>query len=99
MLRSSLILAVAFIFTGPALASTFTVETATPVAENERIIAEKVVWSCEGTTCVAELDRKKVSVRSCKRIAKKVGEITAFTNVKSALTAEEIATCNEAAKR
>lgn len=99
MLRSTLILASALIFTGPALASTFTVETTAPIAENERIIAEKVVWSCENTTCVAELDRKNVSVRSCKRIAKRVGEISAYKNATSALTAEEITACNKSAKR
>lgn len=99
MLRSTLALASVFIFAGPAIAATFTVEAAAPIAEGATIIAEKAVWSCEGTICVANLDRKKVSVRSCKRIAKRVGEIKAFSNAKSALTAEEIATCNEAAKR
>jgi len=99
MLRSTLALASVFIFAGPALASTFTVETAAPISKYVRIIAEKAVWSCENTPCVAELDRKKVSVRSCKKIANRVGEITAFKNAVSALSAEEITTCNESAKR
>ena len=69
-----------------------------PVSE-KRIVAESVVWSCEGTTCTAELDRKAPTVRICKKIAKEVGELAALRNTKSELTAEQLAECNASAKK
>ena len=84
-------------FAAPALAGTFVFETAAPVAD-KHVIAESVVWTCEGTTCVGELDRKKVSLRICKKIAKEVGEVTALRNDKSELDAADIETCKSSAK-
>jgi len=97
MLRSTLISAAALALASPALAGTFIFETAAPVAE-KRVIAESVVWTCEGTTCVGDLDRKKVSLRICKKIAKEVGEITALRNDKSELDAADLEACKASAK-
>ncbi|MEQ8300305.1 MAG: hypothetical protein RH945_07155 [Hyphomonas sp.] len=97
MLRSIIISAAAMAFAAPALAGTFVFETAAPVAD-KHVIAESVVWTCEGTTCVGELDRKKVSLRICKKIAKEVGEVTALRNDKSELDAADIETCKSSAK-
>lgn len=99
MLRSILIATAVSIFAGPALAGTFTIETVSPVPAGETIIAEKAVWSCQDTLCVADLKRKTVTVRSCKKVAKEVGEIKSFKNEKASLTDEEIASCNKSAKR
>lgn len=97
MLRSALAaLAIAGIALPASASSTYTFETSTPVAD-KRVIAESVVWSCEGTVCTAQLDRKKPTVRICRKIAKEVGEITALRNASSALTAEELAECNASA--
>ena len=81
----------------PAFAS-YTFETAAPVAE-KRIIAESVVWSCDGTVCTGDLKRKAPTVRVCKKIAKEVGEVTALRNANGALTAEELAECNTVVKK
>lgn len=99
MLRSVLAAAAFAAIAAPAFASnSYTFETATPVSA-KRIVAESVVWSCEGTKCSAELDRKAPTVRICKKIAKQVGELTALRNTKSELTAEQLAECNTAAKK
>lgn len=99
MLRSVLAAAAFAAIAAPAFASnSYTFETATPVSD-KRIVAESVVWSCEGTKCSAELDRKAPTVRICKKIAKQVGELTALRNTKSELTAEQLAECNTAAKK
>jgi hypothetical protein len=96
MLRSAI---AALAITGIALpafaGSAYIVETAAPVAE-KRIVAESAVWTCEGTVCTAELDRRKPTVRICRKVAKEVGEITAMRNASAALTAEELAECNSA---
>tara|TARA_R110001599_G_scaffold115210_2_gene281683 strand:+ start:494 stop:790 length:297 start_codon:yes stop_codon:yes gene_type:complete len=97
MLRSALIGAAALALSAPALAGTFVFETAAPVAD-KHVIAESVVWTCEGTTCVGELDRKKASLRICKKIAKEVGVVTALRNDKSELTADQIEACKASAK-
>lgn len=99
MLRSILATAAFAALAAPAFASnSYTFETATPVS-TKRIVAESVVWTCEGTKCTAELDRKAPTVRICKKIAKEVGQVTALRNTKSELTAEQIAECNTAAKQ
>ncbi|MFN7163558.1 MAG: CC_3452 family protein [Hyphomonas sp.] len=99
MLRSILATAAFAAIAAPAFASnSYTFETVNPVSQ-KRIVAESVVWSCEGTTCRAELDRKAPTVRICKKIAKEVGEVSALRNTKSELTAEQLAECNTAAKK
>jgi hypothetical protein len=99
MLRSA-IAAVAFAaLAAPAFASTtYTFESANPVTD-KRVVAESIVWSCAGTTCTAELDRKAPTVRICKQIAKQVGEVKALSTAKASLTAEQLAECNVAAKK
>ncbi len=99
MLRSFLAAAAFAAIAAPAFASnSYTFETANPVSD-KRIVAESVVWTCEGTKCTAELDRKAPTVRICKKIAKEVGTLTALRNTKSELTAEQLTECNAAAKK
>lgn len=99
MLRSALAAAAFAAIAAPAFAgNSYTFETVTPVSE-KRIVAESVVWSCEGTTCSAELDRKAPTVRICKKIVKEVGQLTALRNTKSELTAEQLVECNASAKK
>ena len=99
MLRSALAAAAFAALAAPAFASSsYTFETVNPV-KDKRIVAESVVWTCAGTTCTAELDRKAPTVRICKKIAKEVGEISALRNTKSELTAEQLAECNVSAKK
>jgi hypothetical protein len=99
MLRSILAAAAFAAIAAPAFAgNAYTFETVNPVSE-KRIVAESVVWSCAGTTCSAELDRKAPTVRICKKIAKEVGEVAALRNTTSELTAEQLAECNASAKK
>lgn len=84
----------------PALAGTsFTAKLAQPDTTIENIIAEKALWSCNGEECVAELNRRKVTVRTCKKVASEVGELASFSNDEESLSEEDLAKCNEAAKR
>jgi hypothetical protein len=83
----------------PAFGNTaYSFETANPV-EQRRVIAESVVWTCEGTTCTAQLDRKRPTVRICRQIVRQVGEVTALRNSNTELSAEELAQCNASARR
>ncbi len=83
----------------PALAGTsFTAKLTTPLDTSDRVIAAKALWDCNQDTCVAELDRRSVTVRTCKKIASEVGELAAFSTAKESLSEEDLAKCNEAAK-
>ncbi|WP_321488702.1 CC_3452 family protein [uncultured Hyphomonas sp.] len=97
MLRSAILGAAFLGLAAPAFANSFTFETAKPVDE-PRVTVIGTVWSCEGTVCTGEMDRKKVTLRDCKKIAKKAGEITSFKNDKFELSAEDIETCKGSAR-
>lgn len=99
MFRTILASAAALGFAGSAFAGTvFTAELETPVEKAEKIVAAKVLWNCEGTTCTAEMSRKTATVRTCKKVVKKIGKVSEFASATGSLNAEELDTCNEAAK-
>ena len=97
MLRSAILGAAFLGLAAPAFATSFTFETAKPVDE-ARVTVIGTVWSCEGTVCKGDMDRKKVTLRDCKKIAKKTGEVTSFKNDKYELSAEDIETCKASAR-
>lgn len=99
MIRSFISAAVAVGFTGVAFASgSFTATLETPMSKADDIVAAKAIWSCEGETCEAELSRKTATVKTCKKVAKEVGKLTAFAGEKNALSDADIEACNTAAK-
>lgn len=83
----------------PAFAGTsFTAKLATPMEKADDFVAAKALWFCEDDTCVAELNRRTVTVRTCKKVASEVGELAAFSNDKDSLSEDDLASCNKAAK-
>ena len=99
MIRPALLAAACAAIALPAAAGTnFTAKLTTPLTSNDSVIAAKAVWSCDGDTCVAELNRRTVTVRTCKKVASEVGALAAFSNDKESLSADDLAKCNEAAK-
>ena len=97
MLRSAILGAAFLGLAAPAFATSFTFETAKPVDE-ARVTVIGTGWSCEGTVCKGDMDRKKVTLRDCKKLAKKAGEITSFKNDKFELSAEDIEACKASAR-
>lgn len=94
------LLAGAFALTPAAAVSRGEVVTAVvsePFAARERIIAANLVWNCEGEACVAAAERA-VNVRTCRRLAREAGPVSAFSSESAALTEEQIVACNEAAR-
>ncbi|MEQ8559045.1 MAG: hypothetical protein RIB03_12075 [Henriciella sp.] len=99
MLRSlSLTAAMAAIVLPAAAGTNFTAKLTTPVDSSERVIAAKALWNCDGDTCVAELNRRTVTVRTCKKVASEVGALAAFSTAEESLSEEDLAKCNKAAK-
>ncbi len=99
MTRALLASIAALGFTGSAFAGTlFTVTLETPRNKAEMIVAAKVLWSCSSNTCTAELARKTVNIRTCRKVVKKLGKVTEFSNAKGALSEADLKTCNASGK-
>ena len=100
MLRITALAAAAAAYTLPALAGTsFTAQLAQPNDSLKEAIAAKAIWSCNGEKCVAELNRRTVTVRTCKKVASEVGELAAFSTDEDSLSEADLAECNKSAKR
>jgi hypothetical protein len=72
------------------------VTLATPAERPTRPIAGGRIFDCTGATCVArQSELTDLSVNTCKALARRVGEITAFSTTGGhALTEEQLAQCN-----
>ncbi|MEM9738416.1 MAG: hypothetical protein AAF829_00980 [Pseudomonadota bacterium] len=99
MIRTSLIGATALLFAAPAIAgNAFTASLSEPVPERVTFVANSAVWTCEGETCFAELDRRTPTVRTCKQVAKEIGALASFESERGTLDEGELERCNTAAK-
>ena len=83
----------------PAAAGTaFTAKLAAPADSPSSVVAASAVWTCEADTCVAELNRRTATVRTCKKVASEVGVLASFGSADDSLSEEDLAECNKAAK-
>jgi hypothetical protein len=99
MLRFASIAVISTLIAAPVFASTpFTATLKTPKETKERITAYDVVWICENDKCDAVLNRKTATVRVCKKVAKEIGEVTAFGTDGGMLSAEDLEKCNSSAE-
>ena len=70
-----------------------------PVAAKTKVVAAGALFVCEGSTCVAaSAISRTVTVSGCKELVKAVGAVTALTDGKRTLEADDLATCNAVAK-
>ncbi|MEM1390052.1 MAG: hypothetical protein AAGG45_03145 [Pseudomonadota bacterium] len=81
-----------------ANATAFTLKLETPKTEAQQIVADGNLWSCEGDTCTATLNRKKATVRTCQKAAKEIGSFVSFESANNALSDAQLGKCNSAAK-
>ncbi|MEZ5710140.1 MAG: hypothetical protein R3E02_12215 [Blastomonas sp.] len=70
----------------------FRAELASPVEKTVEVV-NGVVWRCEGTSCTGTKSTSR-PVNACARLARKVGEVTAFTVRGDAMDAEDLTSCN-----
>jgi hypothetical protein len=70
-----------------------------PVAKPVKLIAAHAVFSCEGTSCIANLAPDDANdAYACQDLAKQVGRVTAYEEFK-ALNDKSLAKCNTAAPK
>lgn len=91
------LLAAALLVAAPAFAQS-TGSSATladaATAPAGRTIVDGATWSCDGATCTASGGANQPATRACRRVAARLGKVTAFTWKGQALSAEQIAACN-----
>lgn len=59
------------------------------------IIIDGASWRCEGATCTASGGTNQPATRACRRVVARFGPVTSFSYKGVALTAEQIAACND----
>lgn len=59
-----------------------------------RTIIDGATWRCEGSACTATGGSNQPAPRACRRVAQRLGQLTAFTYKGVALTEAELAACN-----
>lgn len=70
----------------------YTAELAQPAAQ-QRTIAGGVVWSCDGTSCVAGKGTSR-PLRVCRELNREFGQVNAFTAKGEELDSDALARCN-----
>ena len=85
--------ALAPVAAGAASGSYYRAELASP-APKAKFVARDVVWSCDGTNCVAGRGTSRPLI-ICASLAKEAGEVKSFTANGKAFEAEELARCNK----
>lgn len=91
-----LLIAAALFAAAPAFAQSggSSATLAAAAAAPTRTIVDGATWSCEGATCTASGGASQPATRACRRVVARIGKVSAFTWRGTALTAEQLATCN-----
>jgi hypothetical protein len=88
----------AALFAAPAVAQTPAATSLTLAdaakAPSRPLIIDGARWSCEGAACTASGGSEQPATRACRRVAQRLGPVTAFSWKGEALTDEQIAACN-----
>ena len=77
-----------------AQASTLRAEFAAPFERATELVVDGRMWSCAGNACTSTRDDPRPTV-ACRKLARKVGEVTRFATPQTELNAAGLATCNQ----
>ena len=83
-------------FAAPALAGTYSAKPAAAPA-TAKIIGKDISWTCTADGCRGSTEASR-PVIICEDLAKRAGRIESFSANGKALSAEQLAKCNSAAK-
>ncbi len=59
-----------------------------------QILIDGETWRCEGDACVATGGSNQPAARACRRVAARLGAVSAFTYKGVSLSDQQIAACN-----
>ena len=72
----------------------YSARLAAPLAAPKQTIINEALWKCAGDACTAPGGGSR-PVLVCQQVAKKFGEVAAFTSPMGTMSAEELAKCNK----
>ena len=93
LIAAALFVAAPAVALAPAGASSATLADAAS-APTASVIIDGANWSCAGAACSASGGANQPATRACRRVVARLGDVTAFTWKGTALSAEQLATCN-----
>ena len=64
----------------------------------DHIVFDGAVWRCQADVCFSPRVKALPPLRSCKRLVRQIGAVTAFNYRGEALEGEDLAACNATAK-
>ncbi|WP_333592071.1 CC_3452 family protein [Brevundimonas sp.] len=94
LLIAAALFAAAPAFAQPAQSPTRLTLAAAAQAPSGRTIIDGATWRCEGAACTASGGSSQPAPRACRRVAQRLGPVTAFSWKGVELSAAEIAACN-----
>lgn len=75
-------------------AAGYSVKLVAPLAAPKQAIINDALWKCSGDSCVSGGEGSR-PVLVCQQVARKFGEVAAFTAGSTALATEDLAKCNK----
>ena len=92
---AAFIAAASFVAT-PAIAGTYAARPVAAPATN-KIVGKDIAWACAGGTCRGSTETSRPLIL-CRDLAKRAGRLESFIADGAALSADQLAKCNSAAK-
>lgn len=96
MTRAAAFIAAATLLATPAFAGTYSAKPVTAPA-TAKIVGKDISWSCAGGTCRGSTEASR-PVILCQDLAKHAGRIESFIADGQALSDDQLAKCNSAAR-
>lgn len=96
MKRVAALITAATLAASPAFAATYSAKT-TAASASTKITGKDIRWTCAGDTCRGSTEASRPLIL-CQDLAKRAGRIESFVADGEALSAEQLAKCNSAAK-
>jgi hypothetical protein len=94
-MRALFVAAALFAIATPALAEAPWAARIAQPSQKKGFVAAKVIWDCNGATCVSKSDTSSASDKTeCHKLAREVGEVVAFVGSNGPLAADKLAECN-----
>ncbi|HWE45150.1 MAG TPA: hypothetical protein VG407_03900 [Caulobacteraceae bacterium] len=93
---ASLALAVALPALAQPVGTSLTLKDASKAPDHT--VIDSAYWHCSAGICMASGGASQPALRACKRVVAQLGPVNAFTWQGKTLSADELATCNTAAR-
>ena len=96
MSRIAVLFAAATLLASPAIAGSYSAKPATAPAA-KKIIGKDISWACGAEGCTGNTDSSRPLI-ICQDLAKRAGRLDSFAADGKALSEDQLAKCNSAAK-